>query len=64
MTARGEGFEMANRESETGLKARIDDAVISGGPGLVIFAIVVAAQIGVGALGVILWLIKALWAVV
>ena len=55
---------MANRESETGLKARIDDAVISGGPGLVIFAIVVAAQIGVGALGVILWLIKALWAVV
>jgi hypothetical protein len=54
---------MANPESETAnkdLKARIHDAVASGGPGLVIFAIIVAAQIGLGALGIVLWLIKTL----
>lgn len=55
---------MTNRESEMALKARIHDAVASGGPGLVIFAIIVAAQIVTGALGIVLWLIKTLWAVV
>jgi len=58
---------MTNPESETAnkdLKARIHDAAASGGPGLIIFAIIVAAQIGVGALGLVLWLIKTLWAIV
>jgi hypothetical protein len=60
---------MTNPQSETAnkaeyLKARIRDAAASGGAGLVIFAIVVAAQIIVGALGVALWLIKTLWAIV
>jgi len=54
---------MTNPESQTAnkaeyLKARIHDAAASGGPGLVIFAIIVAAQIMVGALGIVLWLIK------
>jgi hypothetical protein len=60
---------MTNPQSETAnkgeyLKARIRDAAASGGAGLVIFAIVVSAQIIVGALGVALWLIKTLWAIV
>jgi len=46
------------------LKAHIHDAAASGGAGIVIFAIMVAAQIIVGALGVALWLIKTLWAIV
>jgi hypothetical protein len=47
---------MTNPQSGTAnkavdLKARIHDAVASGGPGLVIFAVIVAAIIIVGALG-------------
>jgi hypothetical protein len=45
-------------------KAHIHDTVASGGPGFVIFAIIVAAQLAVGALGIVLWLIKTLWAIV
>jgi hypothetical protein len=60
---------MTNSESEAankakGLKARIRDATASGGPGLIIFAVIVAAQLGVGALGIALWLIKTLWGIV
>jgi hypothetical protein len=60
---------MTKPESETAnkakyLKARIHDAAASGGPGLVIFAIIVASQIIVAAFGVAIWLIKALWAIV
>jgi hypothetical protein len=60
---------MTDPESETAnkaeyLKARVHDAAASGGPGLVIFAIIVAAQIIIAALGVALWLIKTLWAIV
>jgi hypothetical protein len=60
---------MINAESGTANKAKypeahIRDAVASGGPGLVIFAIIVAAQLAAGALGVVLWLIKTLCAIV
>lgn len=60
---------MINSQSQTAnkadyLKARIHDAAASGGTGLVIFAIIIAAQISVGALGIALWLIKTLWAIV
>jgi hypothetical protein len=63
------GLPMTNQESETAnkteyLKAHIHDAAASGGAGIVIFAIIVAAQIIVAALGVALWLIKTLWAIV
>ena len=44
---------MTNPESET-LKAGISNAVASGDTGIVIFAIFVAAQIIVGALGLVL----------
>ena len=60
---------MTKPETETAnkamyFKARIHDAAASGGTGLVIFAIIVASQIIVAALGVALWLIKTLWAIV
>jgi hypothetical protein len=47
---------MTNLKNETAdkagyLKARIHHAVASGGPGIVIFAVIVAALIMVGALG-------------
>jgi hypothetical protein len=47
---------MTNLENETAdkagyLKARIHHAVASGGPGIAIFAVIVAALIMVGALG-------------
>ena len=59
---------MTNPESETAnkaeyLKARIHHAAASGGAGIKILAIIVAAQIIVAALGVALWLIKTLWAI-
>jgi hypothetical protein len=63
----GEPLTMTNSESERAdkagsLKARIRDVVASGGPGIVIFAIIVAAQIiVVPGLVVALWLIKTLW---
>jgi hypothetical protein len=58
---------MTNSESERAdkagsLRARIRDVVASGGPGIVIFAIIVAAQIVVvPGLVVAVWLIKTLW---
>jgi hypothetical protein len=47
---------MTNSENDTAdksqyIKARIHQAVASGGPGIVIFAVIVAALIMVGALG-------------
>jgi hypothetical protein len=56
---------MTNPEAETTNKAEYLKALIaSGGPGLVIFAVIVASQITVGALGMVFWLIKTLWGIV
>jgi hypothetical protein len=56
---------MTNSESKRAagsLRARIHDVVASSGPGIVIFAIIVAAQIVVvPGLVVAVWLIKTLW---
>jgi hypothetical protein len=58
---------MTNSQSERAdkagsLKARIHDVVASAGPGIGIFAIIVAAQIiVVPGLVVAVWLIKTLW---
>jgi len=56
---------MTDTKSETANKAeRLKARIASGGPGLVVFAIIVAAQIMTGALGIVLWLIKKLWGIV
>jgi hypothetical protein len=56
---------MTNPETETASKAEYLKALIaSGGPGLVIFVVIVASQITVGALGIVFWLIKTLLGVV
>ena len=59
------GHRLTNPETETANKAEYLKALIaSGGPGLVIFAVIVGSQITLGALGIVLWLIKTLWGVV
>ena len=52
---------MTNTGSKTPNKAGyLKTLIASGGPGLVVFAIIVAAQVMTGALGIVLWLIKTL----